>query len=157
MPIARKLLLIVTALAVIVTACGSGSGAPSGNAEDIAANVFAEAGVEPFGPAIKLETPSDIEYFLGSTNYPEFVDSAVVQPLISIDARILYILTLDDADQADTVMAQMETDIDPTRLICVAFSLEDVVIDSRDNVVFMVIDQNHDERDALAEAFQAVD
>lgn len=153
----RKLLLIVAAFALIASACSSGGDAPSGTAAEIADNVFAEAGVEPFGPTISLETPADIEFFLGSTNYPEFTDSAVVQPLVNIDTRILYILMVETADDADDVKAQLEEDVDPTKLICVAFSLEDVVIDSRDNVVFMVIDSNHDERDALAEAFQAID
>ena len=119
--------------------------------------VFDEAGVEPFGPPVTLETDEDIAFFLGSTNYPEFTDSAVVLPLINLDTRALYILEVETAAEAEEVMEQLEEDVDPNKLICVAFAPEDVIMDSRDTVVFMVIDSDHAERDALAEAFEAID
>jgi len=115
-----------------------------------------EAGVEPFGETTTLTTDQEIEFFLGSTNYPPFTDTAVVQPMISIDARILYILKVATEKEAADVVAQLGVDVDPNRLICVAFSPDDVVIDSRGTVVFMVIDSNHDERNALAEAFKTI-
>lgn len=153
----RRLLLIVSVLALVAGACSSGETAPSGTADEIAQKVFAEADVEPFGPTMTLDTPEDVAYFLGSSNYPEFTDTAVVLPLINLDTRALYILKVETADEAEEVMAQLEEDVDPTKLICVSFSLEDVIDDSRDYVVFMVIDSDHAERDALAEAFQAID
>lgn len=153
----RRLLIIVSALALMGAACGGGDGAPSGTAEEIAMNVFAEAGVEPFGPALSLQSDQDTEFYLGSTNYPDFVDTAVVIPLINLDTRALYILELDSADEAEEVMEQLETDVDPQKLICVTFAEEDVITDSRDNIVFMVINSDHAERDALAEAFETID
>lgn len=152
-----RIVLAVVVLTLLASGCSSGSSAPSGTAAEIAANVFAEAGVEPFGETVSLTTEQEIEYFLGSTNYPEFSDTAVVQPMISIDARILYILEAATEDDATAVTDQLETDVDPARLVCVQFSMDDVVINSRGTVVFMVIDSNHDERNALATAFETID
>lgn len=149
----------VAALALLVAGCGGDDAAdePSGTAAEIAGNVFTEAGVEPFGEPMPLTSDEDLEFFLGSTNYPEFVDSAVVLPLISVDTRALYILKTEDADQAAEVMEQLDEDVDPNRLICVSFTPEDVVIDSRGGVVFMTINSDEAQRTALAEAFTVIE
>ncbi len=144
---------------LLVSACSSGSSgsaAPTGTAAEIAQKVFDEAKVEPFGETRTLETPEDIAFFLGSTNYPPFVDTAVVQPMISIDARIMYVLEVASEQEAADVVKQLETDVDPNKLICVTFTMDDVVIDSRGTVVFMVIDSKAEERDALANAFKTI-
>ncbi|MCJ7832009.1 MAG: hypothetical protein MUP92_01000 [Actinobacteria bacterium] len=151
-----KLVLVSLVLAVFTSACSSGSSGPTGTAAEIAANTFTEAKVEPFGETTSLTSDQEIEFFLGSTNYPPFTDSAVVQPMMSIDARIMYILEVATEKEAADVVTQLAVDVDPNRLICVVFSPDDVVIDSRGTVVFMVIDSNHDERNALAEAFKTI-
>lgn len=153
----NKIVLIALLLAMLSSACSSGSDSPAGTAAEIADKVFTEAGVEPFGEAVSLTTDQEIEFFLGSTNYPPFTDTAVVQPMINLDTRILYVLIVETESEAADVVAQLEVDVDPTRLICVTFSPDDVVIDSRGNVVFMVINSDADERDALADAYASID
>ena len=149
---------LLLAVSLFAAACGSGGGdAPTGTASEIAGKVFTEAGVEPFGPTTSITNDQEMEYFLGSTNYPEFSDTAIVQPMISIDARMLYILKVASDKDASAVMEQLKIDVDPTRLICVAFSEDDVTMKSRGDVVYMVIDADHDQRDALTEAFEAID
>jgi len=155
--VSRLSLVAPLVLAALVSACSSGADGPSGTASEIAEKVFVEAGVEPFGPTVSITTDQEIEFFLGSTNYPEFTDTAVAQPMISIDPRILYVLQVATKDQAAETVTQLEADIDPQRLVCVQFSPDDVVISSRGSVVFLVIDSDHAERDALAAAFEAVD
>ena len=149
----------IVALALLAAGCGGDDSAdePTGTAAEIADKVFTEAGVEPFGEPVPLATDADLEFYLGSTNYPEFVDSAVVLPMISIDTRTLYILKTESDDQAAEVMEQLEVDVDPARLICVTFTPEDVIIDSRGGVVFMTINSDEAQRVALAEAFEAID
>jgi hypothetical protein len=50
----------------------------------------------------------------------------------------------------------LDEDIDPQRLICVSFTMEDVVIESRGDVIFMTINSNVEQRDALVTAFAAI-
>lgn len=156
----RAFVASVVIASLLVAACTSSSGgsaAPTGTAAEIAGKIFTEAKVEPFGETRSLQSAEDITYFLGSTNYPTFSDTAVVQPMISIDARILYVLEVASDGEAADVVKQLEADVDPTKLICVTFTMEDVVIDSRGTVVFMVIDADPTERDALASAFKTID
>jgi hypothetical protein len=151
-----RIVFVWLVLVLLAVGCTSGSSTPAGTAAEVADKTFAAANVEPFGDTVALTTPQEIEFFLGSTNYPAFTDTAVVQPPISIDARILYILQVATEKDAAAVVKQLEVDVDPARLICVTFSMDDVVIDSRGTVVFMVIDANSDERNALAEAFKTI-
>ncbi len=156
----RGAIAVAIIAGLLAAACSSGSGgsaAPTGTASEIAQKVFDEAKVEAFGDTQTLDTPEEISYFLGSTNYPPFSDTAVVQPMISIDARIMYVLEVATEQEAADVVKQLEADVDPTKLICVVFSMDDVVIDSRGTVVFMVIDATPAEREALANAFTAID
>lgn len=146
-------------VSLLAASCGSGSSSdqPEGTAAEIVSKVFAAAGVEPFGEAVPLTTPEEIEFFLGSTDYPPFTDTAVVQPPISIDARILYVLEVATEEEAAQVIEQLSVDIDPNRLICVTFTPDDVSIESRGSVVFMTINSDHDQKNALTEAFTTID
>ncbi len=154
---ATLLLLAAVALMGTVAACSSGPAAPAGTASEIADKVFAEAGVDPFGPKQNLEKAQDREFYLGAADYPAFADSAVVLPMISIDTRVLYVIKAASSDDVDKMMTQLEENIDPNRLVCVTFSLDDVVIDSRGDVVFMTINSNEEQRLALAEGFKAIE
>lgn len=150
-------LLLIAAALSLACSSSSGSDGPTGTASEITEQIFTEASVDPFGSTISLTTNDEIAFFLGSTNYPTFADTAVVQPMISIDTRMLYVLKLDSEQEVEDVVAQLEEDIDPERLICVTFTHDDVVIDSRGTVVFMTINSNPDERAALVAAFAAIE
>ena len=151
--------LVITAFlcAVLLAGCKAVEPAPTGTAAEIADNVFATAEVQSFGMSQPLASDQDIEFFLGATDYPAFADAVVVQPMISIDTRMLYIIRAATQSDVATIKTKLEENIDPDRLICVTFSLEDVVIDSRGDVIFMIINSNADQRNALAGAFKTID
>ena len=150
------LLVVMIALLAIQVGCTSAPAGPAGTASEIADKIFEQAGVQAFGDARAVETDEDMEFFLGSADYPPFADSAVVQPMISIDTRLLYVIRAADEKDVPEIKADLEKNIDPTRLICVTFSLDDVVVDSQGDVVFMTINSKAEERTALAEAFKEI-
>ena len=77
--------------------------------------------------------------------------------MIRIDTRVLYIIKAANKGDIDTIKIALKENIDTNRLICVTFSLEDVVIESRGDVIFMTINSDAEQRAALAEAFRAID
>ena len=154
-------LTVVAALLASVAACGGSSGsggsaAPVGDATEVITATFAQANVEMWGEPVSITNDDEAIFYLGSTNYPDFTSTAIVQPMISIDPRIAYVL--ETASEADAIatMDQLKKDVDPNKLVCVVFSLDDVRQERRGNVVFQVIDSDHAERDALANAFLAI-
>ena len=97
------------------------------------------------------------EFYLGSTDYPAFADSVAVVPLMRLDTRVLYVIKADKKGDVVKIKATLKENIDPNRLICVTFTLEDVVIDSRGDVIFMTINSDTEQRAALAEAFRTIE
>ena len=151
-------ILLAAFLAVTISAgCAGGETAPTGSAAEIADKIFTQAGVEPFGMSQTLEKDEDIEFLLGSTDYPKFADSIVVLPMISLDTRVLYIIKAANKGDIETIKTKLEENIDPNRLVCVTFTIEDVVIDSRGDVIFMTINSKPEQRTALAEAFKTIE
>ena len=151
------LLFLATTLLAIQVGCASGPAGPAGTASEIADKIFEEAGVQRFGDAQSVDTDEGMEFFLGSADYPPFADLAVVQPMISIDTRMLYVIRAADEKDVPEIKADLEKNIDPNRLICVTFSLDDVVMDSKGDVVFMIINSKAEERTALADAFKKIE
>ena len=156
----KKTVLLLTALVLslaILGGCAGGETGPAGTAAEIADEIFAESGVESFGMAQDLAKAEDREFYLGSADYAEFADSVVITPMISIDTRMLYIIKAADQGDVEAINTKMEENIDPTRLICVTFHLDDVVIDSRGDVIFMTINSNAEQRASLVEAFKSIE
>ena len=148
----------VLALLVLIIGCVGGEIAPTGTAAEIADKVFAESGVSfRMAESLSLAEDEKKEFYLGSTEYPEFADSVVVSPMIRVDTRLLVVLKLAGRGDVETTKIKLEENIDPRRLVCVTFKPEDVAIESRDDVVFMTINSDAEQRNALLEAFRTLE
>ena len=127
----------VLSLAILV-GCAGGQSAPTGTAAEIADKVFAASGVESFGMSQNVETDEDREFYLGSRDYPEFSEAMAVMPMINIDTRVLVIIKAAGKGDVEDIKTRLRENIDPNRVVCVTFSLEDVAIESRGDVILMV-------------------
>ena len=104
-----------------------------------------------------IQDDSKKGFYLGSKDYPAFADSVVVLPMINIDTRVLAIIKAADKGDTDEIETELEANIDPNRVVCVTFTLEDVTIESRGDVVFLSINTDPDQRKALLDAFKEID
>ncbi len=150
------LLAAVFSLAILV-GCAGGKSAPTGTAAEIADEVFAASGVENFGMLQNLETDEDREFYLGSRDYPAFSEAIAVMPMINIDTRVMVIIKAADKGDVEEIKTKLRENIDPNRVVCVTFSLEDVEIESRGDVILMTINTDAEQRTALVEAFKSID
>jgi hypothetical protein len=152
-----KVLVSIVMAVSVLAACSSGTPAPEGTAFEIAERIFAAAKVEPFGAIQSLATDAEKEFYLGSTDYPAFAEAVAVLPMISIDTRVLVVIKAADKSTVKDIEARLEENIDPTRLVCVTFSLEDVAIESRGEVILLTINTDAEQRAALVEAFRTIE
>jgi hypothetical protein len=154
----KTALLVAAAIAlVILTACAGGKPAPTGSATEIADAIFAHAQVEPFGPSEGLEDDMAKEFYLGSADYPAFADAVAVVPMINIDTRVLVVIKAADKGTVAEIKTKLEQNIDPNKVVCVTFTLEDVAIESRGDVVFLTINTDAAQRESLVEAFRNIE
>jgi hypothetical protein len=152
----KTALLFALVFSFSILGCAGGESAPTGTAVDIADKIFAESGVDNFGMSQQISDENK-EFYLGSLDYPEFADSVVVTPMISIDTRVLYVIKAANKGDIETIKTKLNENIDPNRLVCVTFALDDVVIESRGDIIFMTINSDAEQRTALAEAFRAIE
>ena len=150
-------LFVAGLLLMLLSGCAKGESAPWGTSAEIVDKIFAQAGVENFGMTQALVTDEDKEFFLGSRDYPEFADATAVMPMINIDTRVLIVIKAADEGDVNDMKAKLKANIDPNRVVCVTFSLEDVAIESRGDVVFLTINTDAEQRTALVEAFLSID
>ena len=156
----KKIVVVLFAVFVSLLAlvgCAQGQSAPSGTAAEIADKVFSASGVDPFGMQQALATDEDYEFYLGSRDYPAFSDAVAVMPMINIDTRVLVIIKAADKGDVEEIKSSLRENIDPNRVVCVTFSLEDVAIESRGEVILMTINTDAEQRTALVEAFKSID
>ena len=156
----RKAVLLCAVAVTLTTlaGCVAVDPAPSGSAAEIADRVFAESGVSFRAPeTLGLEDDEDKEFYLGSADYPAFADSVVVAPMIRIDTRLLVIIKAANKGDIEAIKTRLDENIDPNRLVCVTFSLEDVAIESRGDVIFMTINSDAEQRQALVEALESIE
>ena len=150
------LLAAVFSLAILV-GCAGGQSAPTGTAAEIADKVFTASGVESFGMSQNVETDEDREFYLGSRDYPAFSEAIAVMPMINLDTRVLVIIKAADKGDVEDIKTRLRENIDPNRVVCVTFSLEDVAIESRGDVILMTINTDAEQRTAMVEAFKSID
>ncbi len=158
---AALLLLVAFISLTILTGCAGGKSAPAGTAAEIADKIFAKAGVKNFGMSRTIEEDSDKYLFLRSVDYPKFVDSVGIIPTISIDTKFLVIVKAANKDDIEEIKTKLKENVVPIILVCDGtncntFSLFDVAIESREDVIFLTIDTNAEERDSLVEAFKTI-
>ncbi len=142
---------------VILVGCAGGQSAPTGTTAEIADKVFAAAGVESFGMSQNLATEEDNEFYLGSRDYPAFSEAIAVMPMINLDTRVLVIIKAADKGDVEDIKTRLTENIDPNRVVCVTFSLQDVAIESRGDVILLTINTDAEQRTAMVEAFKSID
>jgi len=150
-------LFAVSVLLWALVGCDQGQSAPTGTAAEVADKVFTASEVEPFGMQQNLATDEDYEFYLGSRDYPAFSEAVAVMPMINIDTRVLVIIKAADKGDVETIKSSLRDNIDPNRVVCVTFSLEDVAIESRGDVILMTINTDAEQRDAMVQAFGSID
>ncbi len=150
-------LLATVLLLVVLVGCAGGSSAPTGTTAEIADKIFTASGVESFGMVQPVATDEDREFYLGSRDYPAFSEAIAVMPMINIDTRVLVIIKAADKGDVEKIKTRLRENIDPNRVVCVTFSLEDVEIESREDVILMTINTDAEQRTALVEAFKSID
>ncbi len=110
-------------------------------------------GVEYGGSMEGVIDENNQQWYLGSGDYPEFLDAAVYAPMMNVDVSLMVVLKV-ELDQVEDLKTTIMESIDPMRLVCVTFDLEeDVIVDSYGDTVILIINKQYVEEihDAFVE------
>lgn len=108
-------------------------------------NKSIEAGVEYGGSMEGVINDDNKQWYLGAGDFPEFLDTAVYAPMMNVDVSLIVVLKV-EMDQVEDLEATLWESIDPARMVCVTFDLEeDVVIDSYGDTVILIINKQFEQ------------
>lgn len=123
-------------------------------ASEILRSLVNDSGAEFGGSIEDVITADNQQWFLGAGEYPEFKDSAVYTPMMNVDVSLIVVLKV-EMEEVETLKETIMESIDPARLVCVTFDLdEDVVVDSYGDTVVLIINKMY--KQEIHDAFIAL-
>jgi hypothetical protein len=114
----------------------------SSSLEDIFTSIY--AGIKADEKPMTMTTPltADNEaYFIGATGLP-YTEALASEAMISAIAHSIILLRFEEGADLDAAKEQIRNTIDPRKWVCVGVEDELVVIESFENIIIVIVDNN---------------
>lgn len=144
----KVLSILLTALIVIAIVGCTNSKTPQstpgkleGSLEEIMEKIYES--FDPDFPETQITEIDDenIEYFLG-TGDVEFEEAIASEPLISAHAHSIVLLRVATGSDIENTKKLIKENVDGRKWICVGVEDSDIIVDSVDNLVILIMDDN---------------
>jgi len=86
-------------------------------------------------------TPDNEAYFIGATGLP-YTEALASEAMISAIAHSIILLRFEEGADLEAAKEQIRTTIDPRKWICVGVEDELVVVESFENTIIVIVDDN---------------
>lgn len=148
-----SLIIIMLVMALVVTGCGNAN--IEGSLEEIMEKVYADI-PEDQRPMMLMNTEvtsENVEYYLGSKDI-EFEEALASEPGIgSIAHSVVLVRTKDNAD-IEAIKDTIEDTINPRKWICVGVEEDDVIVESKGNLIILIMIEDETTREKIEDAFE---
>jgi len=155
MKLFKRLSLVLAACACVflMTGCG-GEKNVEGTLEDLMTKVYADI-PENERPMMLMNTEvneENIEYYLGATDIEYESALASESGVGSIAHSVVLVRTKDNAD-VESIKTKIKEKINPRKWICVGVEEKDVIVESKGNLIVLILVEDENTRNTLKEAF----
>lgn len=130
-------LLFVTCL--LLTGCGETKEKNiEGNLADIMNEIY--AGVDTEMPMLAQTELNDenIEYYLGTSDI-DYKEGLASEPMMSSIAHSVVLVRMNDGADIEEAKTKIKESVNPRKWICVEVSEDDVIVDSRGNMIILIM------------------
>ncbi|WP_052466524.1 hypothetical protein [Beduini massiliensis] len=140
----KKILIVCLSLMLIVLTGCSGKPSSTENLNDLSLEQIMEkvyAGIKEDQLPGLMNTPlsqENLNYALG-LDALDFKEGLVSEPMMSSIAHSVVIVRVNDGVDVEKTKADIEANIDPRKWICVEVNEKDVIVDSKDNVIILIM------------------
>ena len=142
----KKLFLLLVMGAMCLTLTGCGNKNVEGTLEDLK---------EDEKPMMLTNTKVDsetVEYFLGTTDI-EYEEALASEPAVSSIAHsVVLVRTKENAD-VEAIKTKIKDSINPRKWLCAGVEKDDVIVESKGNLIILIMVEHEDTREKLEEAF----
>ncbi len=96
-------------------------------------------------------TKDNQAYMLGVDNF-DFIEGFASEPMINAQAHSVVLLTVEEDSDIEAIKEDIRANVNGYKWICVGIESENIIVDSRDNMIILIMD---DHAATIHEAFLA--
>lgn len=154
MKIFKKISLILTAVVCVflMTACGEKN--VEGTLEDLMTKVYADI-PEDKRPMMlgNIEiNDENIESFLGTSDI-EYESALASESMTGSIAHSVVLVRIKDNANVEEIKTKIKEKVNPRKWVCVGVDEKDVVVESKGDLIVLILVEDEDTRNTLKEAF----
>ncbi|MGN1379027.1 MAG: hypothetical protein ACI4XR_01340 [Bacilli bacterium] len=87
-------------------------------------------------------TKDNKEYYLGDVNF-SYKEALASEPLMSSIAHSVVLIRLDDTSNINSIKEEIKEKVNPKKWICVEVEEENVIVESKGNLILLVMDNEY--------------
>ena len=147
-----SLIIIVLLIGLFVTGCGDRN--ITGSLEEIMEKVYADI-PEDQRPMMLMNTEvteENIEYYLGTKDIEYEEALASESGVGSIAHSVVLVRTKKNAN-VEAIEEKIENSVDPRKWICVGVEEDDVIVESKGNLIILIMVEDEKTREKLEDSF----
>ena len=100
-------------------------------------------------------TDENAEYYLGLKNLDGIEEALASETMIGSIAHSVCLVRASEGTDVEALKEEIRTSVNPRKWICVGVDRDEVIVENRDNLILMVIDQTNPQ--AYLDSFMALD
>jgi len=89
-------------------------------------------------------TAENIEYYLGTSDI-DYVEGIASEPMMSSIAHSVCLIIVKDGADIEKIKNDIKENVDPVKWICVSVEEDDVIVDSKGNIVVLIMSEHSEE------------
>lgn len=154
MKLFKKISIVIFAISslFILSACGTKN--VEGTLEELMTKVYADIKDEdkPMMLTNIEVTEENIEYYLGTSDIEYESALASESGVGSIAHSVVLVRTKDNAD-IESIKTKIKENINPRKWICVGVEEKDVIVESKGNLIILILVEDQNTRETLLTSF----
>lgn len=123
--------------------------------EGIMERIYAGIEEPPMMVANTVITDENAEYFLGLKNLDGIEEALASETMIGSVAHSVCLVRAAEGTDVEALKEEIRTSVNPRKWVCVGVERDEVIVENRDNLILMVIDQSNPQ--AYLDSFMALD
>lgn len=123
--------------------------------EGIMEQIYAGIEEAPMVVSNIVITDENAEYYLGLKNLDGIEEALASETMIGSIAHSVCLVRASEGTDVEALKEEIRTSVNPRKWICVGVDRDEVIVENRDNLILMVIDQTNPQ--AYLDSFMALD
>lgn len=146
-----SLLVIIFIGAFFMTGCGN----VEGSLEDIMAQVYANVS-EDEKPMMLTNTEindENVEYFLGTKDI-EYAEALASESAVGSIAHSVVLIRTKENANVEKIEEKIESSVNPRKWVCVGVEKDDVIVESKGDLIILIMVQDEAVREKIEDSFE---